>query len=364
MRIGVIGTGAISGVYLENMIRKYEGLEVKAIASGHLENAVKKAEEYGLKACTTEELIHDPEIDLIVNLTPASVHYEIIKESLAAGKHVYTEKTLADSFAKAEELVDLAKKKGLYLGSAPDTFLGASLQTVRKAVDEGRIGDVNTFAASTNRDNNILLSLFSFLRKPGGGVCFDFAVYYITALVSLFGPVRRTAAFVKAPYLKHTNIISTSPQYGREMDTPNESEVTAILEFESGVTGTFHLNADSNLMEQPFFMVYGTKGILKLSDPNAFGGSVELFENDYGIMKGNAPKGSILLDPVNGYTENERGLGVYEMVQAIQEGRKHRANQDLALHVLEVLEGMLESGKDGQFRVMTTSCERPEAYRG
>ena len=134
-----------------------------------------------------EEMLDDPEIRMIVNLTPAHTHYSVIRAALEHGKHVYTEKTLTDDINKSAELVRLANEKGLYLGSAPDTFMGAALQTARFAIDSGMLGEIHSFAVSANRNNDILLSLFDFLRKPGGGIVCDYAVYYVTALVKPAG---------------------------------------------------------------------------------------------------------------------------------------------------------------------------------
>ncbi len=143
MRVGVIGAGSISGIYLDNLINKFQNMSIIAIASKNINNAREKALKYGLMLQTTEELINNPEVELIINLTPVGVHYELIKASLLAGKHVYTEKTLADSLEKAKELLELADEKGLMLCSAPDTFMGAAYQTARNAIDDGVIGDVS-----------------------------------------------------------------------------------------------------------------------------------------------------------------------------------------------------------------------------
>lgn len=357
VHVGVVGSGIISEIYLENMINRFDILQVDAIASAHFENARKRAEQFGIRACSVEELMADPSIDMIVNLTPTCVHYDIIKAALMAGKHVYTEKTLTDDIEKAAELVRLADEKQLYLGSAPDTFLGASLQTARKAIDDGLIGEVTSFAAAANRDNEILTSLFSFLRMPGGGVVFDYAVYYMTALISLLGPVKRTASIIRAPYLKHINVVPGSPLYGQEMDTPNESEVSAILEFESGVSGTFHVNCDCVLADQAFFAIYGTKGILYLCDPNQFGGQVRILKPTQTFEQ--VPE-TVILENQHGFAQNSRGLGPAEMAYAILEGRNNRANKELAYHVMDVLNSLLKGGTSGQFETVSSTCKRPE----
>ena len=363
MKTGVIGAGAISDIYLSNMIEKFDNLDVVGVAAKHFENAQKKAQKYEIKAYTVEEMLADPAIEMIVVLTPAGTHYELIKAALEAGKHVYTEKTITDDVEKARELLELADRKGLYLGSAPDTFLGSAIQTARNAVDSGLIGEVTSVSAAANRDNNVLLSLFGFLREPGAGITLDYGVYYMAALVNILGPVARTAAFVRTPYPQHKNINPKSPLYGQMMDTPNESEVSAILEFRSGVTGTFLLNADSVLRDQANLIIYGTKGMLYMSDPNEFGGDVWLLENKVSMedVPQEAPQ-KRLLPRVNDITGNTRGIGPAEMAKAIQEGRGSRANKELAFHVLEVLDAILQSGSDHTFHEISSTCERPQPY--
>lgn len=359
MHVGVVGAGAISNIYLTNMIHRFSGLQVDAICARHLESAKRQGEKYGIRACTFEEMLEDESIELVVNLTPACEHYEIIKKALLAGKHVYTEKTMTDDPQKAAELLKLADEKKRYLGSAPDTFLGAALQTARKALDDGLVGEVTSFAAAANRDNNYLLSIASFLRMPGGGVCLDYGVYYLTALVSLLGPVRRTAAMVRAPYKKHVNIIPDNPLYGQEMDTPNESEVSAILQLGSGITGTLHLNADSVLKDQAFLTIYGTKGILYLPDPNQFGGRVRLLKNSHDLK---APSEILELPNLFAYEDNSRGIGPAEMAAAIRQGRPCRTDKEFAYHVLDVLAAILKSGEENRFQEIASSCERPRPF--
>lgn len=194
LKVGVVGAGAISDIYLKNMTECYDNLEVKSICANHMESAQKKAQVYGIAAVTMDEMLADPEIDMIVNLTPASVHYDIIKAALLHGKHVYTEKTITDDVEKSAELTRLAREKGLYFGSAPDTFMGAAYQRARAFIEEGFLGEITSFSISGNRNNDMLLSAYAFLREPGGGIVCDYGVYYVTALVSLLGPVKRVGS--------------------------------------------------------------------------------------------------------------------------------------------------------------------------
>lgn len=352
--VGVVGAGAISDIYLTNMTTRFPILRVKSICAGHIENARVKAEKYGILPSTLEEMLADPEIELIVNLTPAHAHYSIIRRALAAGKHVYTEKTMTTDPESARELVDIARKKGLILASAPDTFLGAAWQTARKAIDDGLIGQVTSFAITANRDATMLDSINLFRNQPGGGACYNFVVYYITCLVSLLGSVSQVASVCETPVPRRMNIFPQSPLFGKEMDTPNESQVFSLLRLRSGVWGTFHLNEESVLMDQAYFAIMGTKGILYLTDPNYFGGEIKLLRNSYNFQN---PPSAEILPCCHDYSGNDRGVGPADAAYAIRTGAPLRPNGELACHVMDVLTAMMESGK---FTDIHSSCERPQ----
>ncbi|MBR1759033.1 MAG: Gfo/Idh/MocA family oxidoreductase [Lachnospiraceae bacterium] len=356
MKVGVIGAGSISEIYLKNMIEVFDNLEVVAVSSKGLNSAKMRAEQFGIQACTNDELLANPEIEMVVVLTPAWTHYDLIKQALLAGKHVYTEKTITDSPEKAAELCALAEEKGLYLGSAPDTFLGSALQCARKAIDDGMLGEIHSFSMSVTRNNDLLLSIFSFLREPGGGILYDYAVYYMTALVSLLGPVAKVGGIIGHPYPQHVNKFPMSPQFGQLMDTPNESQVSAIIQLENGITGTLHIDADSLTMDEAYFAIYGTKGVLYATDPNQFGGTVKFLPN---ALDPRVPTEPITLWQFTPYHENSRGIGPSDLAAAIREGRKPRASKEMAAHVLEVLTGILNAGDKGGFTDITSTCERP-----
>ncbi|MDO4648697.1 MAG: Gfo/Idh/MocA family oxidoreductase [Eubacteriales bacterium] len=361
MNVGVIGSGAISDIYLENMIHKFDNLNVIAIASQHLENAQKKGEKFNISACSVEELLQNPEVELVVNLTPVGAHYQVIRDALNAGKHVYTEKTLTDDVEKARELLELADRKGRILASAPETFLGAALQTARKAIDEGMLGDIHSFNIAANRDNDILTGVFAFLRQPGAGILFDYGVYYMTGLVSLLGPVKRVGSMIAAPYPKRVNPVPGMKDTGKEIETPNESIASAVIQMANGITGTFHMNAETICKDQAHFVIYGKKGILYLTDPNQFGGQVRFLPNNFNFENSGEP---VVLEPVNPYEDNYRGIGVSEMAKALAEGKENRASKEMAFHVQEALQAMLQSGKEGTFVDIISTMKRPEPFEG
>lgn len=358
MRVGVVGAGMISEIYLKNMIHRFDALEVVAVCSVRMDSARRRAAQFGIEARTFEDILSDPSIEMIVNLTPTPAHEDIIRRALEAGKHVYTEKTLTGEYATAIALMDLAAEKGLWLGSAPDTFLGAALQTARKAIDEGLLGDIHSFAIASNRDNRLLTSFFRFLNLPKGDVGHDYAVYYLTALVSLLGPVKQVAAYARNPYPTHIDQNPDMPTFGQPIDTPNVSEIMGILRLESGVAGTVHFNNDSAMADQALFALYGTEGILYLPDPNTFGGEVTFLPAARSFE--DAPLPRVLECPFD-YAENSRGLGPAEMAAAIRAGRPNRASAQMACHVLEVIDALLE---DGRFVDIQSTCARPEPLNG
>lgn len=356
IRTGVVGCGAISDIYLTNMIHRFDNLEVVACCAKHLERAQAKAQQYGLRACTYGEMLEDPTIEMVVILTPAPTHYELIRAALLRGKHVYTEKTMTVDPAQAAELLKLADERGLYLGSAPDTFLGAALQTARQAVDAGRIGRVTSFLVSVNRDLDYFAGKYGFLRMPGGGICFDYGVYYLTALVSLLGPMQRTAAIVQNNRPVRENRNFGSPECGQTFSYDNESQVSAVLQTESGISGVFSLNGDSVRRDRAVFLLYGTDGILKLTCPDEFGGEVVLLPNVTAEQPQPAP---VRLECAFDFAQDSRGVGPAEMAAAILEGRPNRASKEMAYHVLDTIEQIMQSSARREFLEIQSSCSRP-----
>ena len=356
VKTAVIGCGAISDIYLTNMMQTFAGLQVIACCAKHHEHAEKKAAQFGIRAASVDEILADPEIELIVVLTPAPTHYELIKSALLAGKHVYTEKTITTDPKQAQELLALAKEKGLRLGSAPDTFLGSAVQTARKALDEGMLGEITSFHVVANRDLTLLASLFLFLRLPGGGICYDYGVYYLTVLCALLGPVKQVFARVGNHSRIRKNPIPTSPEFGRDYVYENEAQVNAILTLENNVIGTFSLNGDSAIQDQAYFTIHGTKGILQLGDANQFGGEIRFLPNDPVNGKWT------VLPPVSTLSENCRGIGPADLARCIREGGRHQASEEMASHVLDVIEQMMRSEETGQVCDVITSCQRPAAF--
>lgn len=352
-RIAVVGCGMISNIYLQNMTTIFPSLEVVAVCDLSAERAKERSEQYHIPVRTYEDVLADPAVDMVIVLTPAPAHYSLIKQGLLAGKHVYTEKTMTIDLEQAKELVALSEEKGVYLGAAPDTFLGAALQKARQTLDNGELGNVTSFHVVVTRCLDRLTSKFLFLRSPGGGICYDFGVYHLTALVSMLGPIAEVCAVVENKKPIRTGIVEGTPDFGKTYEYNNEAQVTAIIRTESGITGTFVLNGEAIPYNLNQFHIIGEKAIMQLPDPNNFGGDVKLIRTsqDQQILENDLP-----------YAENSRGIGPAEMAKAIAAGRPNRANKELSLHVLDVIESMMKSSKTGGFVKVNTTCSQPAPF--
>lgn len=336
----IIGSGSISRIYLQNLTAMFSNIKVKSCCAQHIESAQKRAAQFGIQASTVEDILADPEIDMVVILTPAPSHYELIKKALLAGKHVYTEKVLSLTVKEAKELCDLADEKGLYLGSAPDTFMGAAWQKCAQVVKENTLGTVTGFDVYVNRDMDQITSEYPFVCLPGGGVLYDFGVYHLTALTYLLGRVKEVCSIVENNKPIRVGKVEGTAAFGKEYAFPNEAQVTAILRMESGVVGTLTINGESIPDDLLHFRIYGEKGVLELPDPNRFGGPIRVHRADcsWEEVPNDLP-----------FSENSRGIGPYEMAQAMEEARRNAANKEQALHVLAVMEAIMESSKTGRF---------------
>lgn len=354
MNIGLVGCGNVSDIYFQNC-RRFDGLRIAACADLDVTRAKAKAEQYGVSRwCSTSELLSAGEVDAVLNLTRPATHYEIALKALEAGKHIYNEKPLAITRNEGQKLVELARRKNLRIGCAPDTFMGSGLQTARRAVDDGSIGQpVGAFAAMMYPGHESWHPDPEFFYQPGGGPLFDMGPYYLTALVSLLGPVRRVTGSTKTTYSER--VIGSGPKKGQKFPVGVPTHVTGSLDFESGAIATLMMSFDVWYHNLPMLQIYGTEGSLNLPDPNLFGGEVRL-------RKARAEA----WDPVavrHGYSDNSRGLGLADMAAAAKSGRPHRACGELALHVLEIMQALGEASRESCHVDIISRCERPEPMR-
>ncbi|WP_145947911.1 Gfo/Idh/MocA family protein [Paenibacillus sp. Y412MC10] len=349
MKAGIIGCGNISAIYLENLKRS-PVVEVVAVADLVTERAQARAEEFGIaNAYTVDELLGDQEIELVINLTIPGSHASIDLAALEAGKHVYAEKPLATSLQDGKRVVELAEQKGLRAGSAPDTFLGSGVQTAKAAIEAGKIGiPVAATAFMMGGGPEGWHPDPEFFYAPGGGPMLDMGPYYLTALVELLGSIRRISASVGAQIPMRT--IGSGPKSGQQIQVQTPTHLAGTIDFKQGAIATmitsFDIKAGANL---PWIEIYGTEGTLSLPDPNFFNGDVKLRRSGSSEWE--------VLTPVFESTQNERGRGVNDMVEAIRSGRKHRANGNLAYHVLEAMYAFEESSISGSHVVLASSHE-------
>ena len=352
LRIGIVGCGNISGIYLKNL-SSYPDTHVAACADLDLDRAKRAAEQHGVpKACSTDELLADPEIDLVLNLTVPKAHHAVAKAALLAGKHVYNEKPLTVERPDALELLALAKERGLRVGCAPDTFLGAGLQTCRKLIDDGAIGEpigANAFMMCHGHES--WHPSPEFYYEVGGGPMLDMGPYYLTALCTLIGPIRRVSGSARATF--PTRTITSEPKRGKVVQVETPTHIVGVLDFQNGAIGQITTSFDVWSHHMPCIEIYGTEGTLLVPDPNGFGGPVLVWTRQ-------KPEWTEV-PLTHAYAENSRGLGVLDMAYAIRNDRPHRASGALAYHVLDTMLAVTDASYEGKAIVLDSGVERPAA---
>ena len=354
VKVGIIGCGNISGIYFKNLTQTFRITEVAACADLIPERAAEKAKEFNIpKACTVEELLADPEIRIVVNLTIPASHTEVNLAALKAGKNVHCEKPLAITREDGKKVIELAKEKGLRVGCAPDTFLGGGLQTCRKLIDDGWIGTpVAATAFMTCHGHESWHPSPEFYYQVGGGPMFDMGPYYLTALISLLGPVRRATGSARVSFPQRT--ITSKPKYGKVIDVEVPTHVAGVLDFENGAVATMITSFDIWNANLPRIEIYGSEGSLSVPDPNCFDGPVLFSAHGQNEWKE--------IPLVFGYSENSRGIGVADMAHKLVSGGLHRANGNLAYHVLDIMQGIHDASREGRHYDLTSTCGRPEAF--
>ncbi|SHH47600.1 Predicted dehydrogenase [Cognatiyoonia sediminum] len=357
-RVGLIGTGRISDIYLKTL-SKSDSVNVVACGSLNMDESRVKAIQYDIPiAKPPEDILADPEIDAILNLTIPAAHAEVSLAALEAGKHVYSEKPLVGSLADGRKVLDRAVELGLSVGNAPDTFLGGRWQTVRKLLDAGTIGRptgaaafVGTHGTERHHPNP------DFYYQTGGGPMLDLGPYYLSAMVFFLGPIARVAGLSNRAFDKR--MIENGPRHGQMMPVEVDTHVQGMLEFESGVIGSITMSFDVWDSEMPRFEIYGEDGVICIPDPDPVHGA-NIFQGEVWYRTRDTSRWSHQPRPrgreawqvamnTHGLNEDCRGIGLIEMADAIRNGRTPRCSGELAYHVLEVMYGILDSPKSGRF---------------
>lgn len=351
VKAGIIGCGNISGAYF-NAAAQLDVLDITACADLNMEAAQAKAEENNIRALTVEELLADPEIQIVINLTTPQAHAEINTKALKAGKHAYCEKPFAVNRDEAQQVLALAREKGLLTGGAPDTYFGAGLQTSRKVIDDGWIGRPvagTAFMCCPGHERWHPNPGFYYLK--GGGPMLDMGPYYLTALIHLLGPIKRVAAICGR---KTDERLATSEKAnGQILPVEVNTHAAGTLEFECGAIITMVMSFDVWKQGAAPIEIHGTEGSLRVPDPNNFGGQISLFRSGQDDWK------EVPLS--HGYTDNMRSIGVADMACAIQSGRPNRCSGELAYHVLDVMLAFDESSETGKHIEIQSSCAQPAA---
>ncbi len=357
--IGVIGCGNISEAYF-SLAPLFKGIEMRACADLNATLAQTRAELFGLRALSVEEMLADDAVDVVVNLTIPAAHYSVSKTALEAGKHVYSEKPFVLSVEEGRALAEIARAKGLRVGSAPDTFLGGAHQLARHLVDSGFVGEITSgtcFVQSPGME--MWHPNPDFFFKPGAGPVLDIGPYYISNLVQLLGPVTRVAAMSGSALEYRT--ITSQPRHGEKIRVETPTTIHAIMKFASGAQVTFCASWDVWQHGHSPMELYGRAGTIHVPDPNFFGGEVRATAQKTFVniaTDWNHPFGAINDD--RGFA-NYRTAGLADMALAIIENRPHRCSLEFSLHVVDVMTSILRAGEEGRAIELTTTCERPAA---
>ena len=351
VKTAVVGCGMISNIYIKNLKNLFTIIDLVAVADLNRSAAEQKAAAYGVGCVmTVDEVAASEKIELVVCLTPAYVHYEVIRRMLEAGKHVWTEKTLTVTVEQGRELVALADRKGLYLGVAPDTVLGAGTQTARRALDTDMIGTISSGVAVINRNQSLNSEVFTFLRGNGGSLPYDVGIYYIGTLIALLGPVEQVHAF-GAPAKRHEPEFLFCNADAEPWTVPGCNVISASLKFASGALVSVHFDGNTVNAEQHNITLFGSRGILKVGDPDKFHSKVSLIyagQPECELPFTHGYDGRNTVDPTPFAFSGHRGVGAAEMAYAIRQGRPNRCSKEYGLHCLEILEGMERSAATGE----------------
>ena len=369
--VGLIGCGHIAETYFRAH-KYFKNFKIIKCADINKKAAENCAKIYKIEAVSVNDILKDKEIEVILNLTIPTAHYLIAKKSLLNGKHVYSEKPLAVDFKDGLELIKISRRKKLFIGNAPDTFLGGGNQKARQLLDKKIIGKIKFGTA-----------IFAFpgiqsyhpnpepwFKKKGGGPVIDMGPYYLTALVNLLGP----ASYVTSTcnYNTKKRIIGIGPKKGKKIKVECPTTYFSTIRFQNGTIIRLTLSFDVISHLRNHIELYGEKGSMIVPDPNMFGGSV-LLSTKLGSKWKNYKTNKMVLGKINIRTQssranesptnaNYRGVGLAEMIYSIQNKKKHRCNGNLSLHVLNIIEGIHKSARTRKKFYFKTKCEKPKFF--
>ena len=370
-KVGLIGCGHISETYFRAE-KYFNNIKIVKCADINHRIALKCAKTYKIKALSVRELLKDQEVEIILNLTIPKAHYQIAKQSLLNGKHVYSEKPMAINFKDGEDLLKIAKKRKLYIGNAPDTFLGGGIQKSKELVDKKIIGKIklgNAIFAFPGVQSYHPNPEPWFAKKEGGPVI-DMGPYYLTALVNLLGPAKKVTGSIVHGVKRRT--IGIGPKKNKTFKVECPTTYLSTIIFENGTVIRLTLSFDVIAHQRNHIELYGDKGSMIVPDPNMFGGSVYVCKKlgkpwkEYKTNK--MPLGRINIrsqssraneSPTNA---NYRGAGLAEMAYAIENKKINKCNGELSLHVLDIIQSTMRACTSGTGQIIKTSCKKPNIF--
>jgi predicted dehydrogenase len=334
-RVGVVGCGIIAERYVSDS-SAFDSWEPIACADLDLACAAAFAAEHGLRAQPVDELLANPEIELVLNLTPPVAHASLSRSALTAGKHVYSEKPLAISVTEGRELVAQAQQLGLLLGCAPDTFLGSAYEKGRQLIGEGAIGTpLGAAAAILVGGPDAWHPNAEIFFRAGGGPVLDLAPYYLTAIVALLGRIESVSGFAVTPTPERT--LGAGPRAGEVFAVEVPTHAAAVLQLEGGALATLTVSFEARGQYVSGFQIFGSEATLFFPDANGFGG-------DLSLRRGHSALEAV--EYVSRGRQETRGLGVHDLVESLRTGEPHRASGTLAMHVLEAADAIVRSATE------------------
>ena len=370
-KVGLVGCGHISETYFRGH-DYFNNFQIIKCADINIDNAKKCAETYGIASCTVDELMNDGEIEIVLNLTIPRAHYEVAKKSLDHGKHVYSEKPMAVNFEEGEELLKLANSKGLYIGNAPDTFLGGGIQKSIDLINQDKIGNVRLGSAifAYPGVQSYHPNPEPWFANNEGGPVMDMGPYYLTALVNLLGPAKSVHGISTKVFEKR--VIGIGPKKDQEFNVECPTSYLVNLEFHNRALIQITLSFDVAAHQRNHIELYGDKGSMIVPDPNMFGGSVLTCTDDYGAWEEHKtdelPLGKINItsqseraneSPTNA---NYRSVGLSEMAYCIENGLKHRCSGELSLHVLDIIKSTMKAADTQTPQQIKTTCKKADFF--
>jgi predicted dehydrogenase len=346
--VAIVGAGAISDAYLRNLTA-FPDVRVIGVADLDLDRAREKAAAYDVpESGDVDTILALPEVEIAVNLTIPTAHAAVSMAALRAGKHVYGEKPLTLDPGEGEKLLAEAAARGLRVGNAPDTFLGAGLQSAKRALASGLIGTpMAAMAVMQSPGPESWHPNPEFFYQRGAGPLFDMSPYYLTALMAMLGPLSKVAA--TARQARPHRVIGSGPKGGTTFAVEVPTHVMALIDFVGGASASSTFSFDSPA-SVTMIEIIGTEGTLSLPDPNTFAGPLK--------VRGAGDAGWREL-PLRGTTAG-RGIGVLDMARGLRGGVPHRASGAMALHVVETMAAIIESAEHGEFRRLSTMAPEPE----